>query len=345
MRKANEKRFSCDFCNNEHVIPENNFPSNKIAQKMLHINLDRLDRGEAYKNARISFDIFNSKLESLEVINKDPGYFIDEYFSELINDVDLRREELKLEVDNYCDQIITDLEHSKIQCIENVSKQKVSSEELSYFKSVSELFKKDFKMLDLDEQRWKAIEMKSKILINKIDHEIKEMKTYLLMNKLYEFKAPEVLFDPKNVCDLEIRNVDSLMNIADEINDLKTSIKHKIETGRRKKYRLKDYEKLKTWNDLNSDEQEKLRESFSPPFLEQILTNCDQCEHLKFINEIEKNPKNIKKYTVISKHDLNQDSCWRYFIIFKHLNPSYQHEFLNNFGFVVLIKDAKYERI
>jgi hypothetical protein len=48
-------------------------------------------------------------------------------------------------------------------------------------------------MLDLDEQRWKAIEMKSKILINKIDHEIKEMKTYLLMNKLYEFKAPEVL--------------------------------------------------------------------------------------------------------------------------------------------------------
>lgn len=344
MLYSNDKKFSCDFCNTDHVVPENSFPSNKIAQKMLTINLDKLDRGEAYKNARISFDIFSSKLEALELLNKDPAYFIDQYFSDLINDVDLRREEYKLEVDNYCDQIINDLVISKSECLENVLSKQVRSEEIDYFRQISESFKKDFKMLDINENRWKLIEMKSKILINKLDNELKEMKNYFLMNKLYEFKAPEIIFDPKTVCDLEIRTVDSLVSLNDEIKELKQSITNKIDMGRRKKYRLKDYDKLKLWDELTLEEQEKLKTSFSPAFLEKVLTSPDQSEHLKFVNEIEKNPKAIKKYTVISKHDLQVDSCWRYFIVFKDLNLNYHHEFVNNFGFVILVKDAKYER-
>lgn len=311
---------------------------------MLHLNFD-FDRGEAYKNAKISFDIFNSKLESLELINKDPAFFIDQYFSDLINDVDLRREEYKLEIDNYCDQIINDLSISKSICFENVLNKHVECEELPYFKNLAETFRKDFKMLDINENRWKSIESKSKILINKIDHELKEMKNYLLLNKLYEFKQPEILFDPKSVCDLEIRTVENLLNLNDEIKELKKSLKNKIDGGRRKKFRIKEYDKLKIWDELTNDEQEKLKASFSPMFLEKILTNTDQCEHLKFVNEIEKNPKALKKYTVISKHDLITDNCWRYFIVFKDLNPNYQHEFLNDFGFVVLVKDAKYEKV
>ena len=36
-------------------------------------------------------------------------YFIDDYFSDLINKIDLKREELKLDIDNFYDKHIEDL--------------------------------------------------------------------------------------------------------------------------------------------------------------------------------------------------------------------------------------------
>ena len=43
---------------------------------MLDINIDRLDRGEAYKNAKASFEVLNSKFETYELVNTVPAFFI-----------------------------------------------------------------------------------------------------------------------------------------------------------------------------------------------------------------------------------------------------------------------------
>ena len=71
---------------------------------MLHIHLDKIDRGEPYKNAKISFELLLAKFKSFEVINNDPDFYIDEYFSELINKIDFsfqkEREKIK-KVSNY----------------------------------------------------------------------------------------------------------------------------------------------------------------------------------------------------------------------------------------------------
>jgi hypothetical protein len=85
----------------EHIVPEGNFPANKAITKLLKINLDKLNRGEVFKNAKLSFDQLTQKLESFELINKDPAYFIDEYFSDIINKIDVKKEELKMEIDSY----------------------------------------------------------------------------------------------------------------------------------------------------------------------------------------------------------------------------------------------------
>ena len=55
------------------------------------------------------------------------------------------------------------------------------------------------------------IEKQSKFLVNKVDYEIREKKNFLLMNKMYDFKQPEILFNPKNVFTLEIKKTESLV--------------------------------------------------------------------------------------------------------------------------------------
>jgi hypothetical protein len=346
MLYLKNKKFSCNFCNEKHTLKENKVSANKSSKKKLKTNIDILNRTAVFKNAKMSFDIFNSKLDSLDLLNKDPVFFIEQHFSDLINDIDLRREDLKLRIDHFCDKIIEDLITNKSECIENVFDiNKQTNDELNYFKNISDSFKKDLKTIDLNEKKCRDIEKQSKVLVNKVDYEIREKKNFLLMNKMYDFKQPEILFNPKNVFTLEIKKTESLVELKKEIDNLKKSIEDKIDNGKRKKFQIKDYDELKTWNDLSHDEKSKLKSSFSPSFLEKILTQSDQSEHLKFLNEIDKNQKSKKSYTVISKNNLTSDKCWRYFIIFKDYNTNYQHEFLNNFGFLVLVKDAKYERV
>ena len=47
---------------------------------MLQINLDRLDRGESWKSAKLAFDLLNLKFKSFEVINNDPDFYIGQCF-------------------------------------------------------------------------------------------------------------------------------------------------------------------------------------------------------------------------------------------------------------------------
>jgi hypothetical protein len=52
-------------------------------------------------------------VSDLETLEKDPAYFIYEYFEEIKRQVDLRREDLKFKIDNYSDEIIQSIESSK----------------------------------------------------------------------------------------------------------------------------------------------------------------------------------------------------------------------------------------
>ena len=80
-------KFICMFCNEEHKIPAKSFPANKAIEKLLEMNLDKLDLGKAHRNAKISYTNLNAKLDVFVHLQNDPVYFIADYFSELINKV------------------------------------------------------------------------------------------------------------------------------------------------------------------------------------------------------------------------------------------------------------------
>lgn len=338
---SRDKKFKCDLCTDEHILPENGFQANKAIQKMLDINIDRLDRGEAFKNAKAAFETLNSKFETYELINTVPAFFIDEYFSNVINEIDLRRDEIKLEIDNHYDKLINDLKLTQKQCvIMSEANRRVSTDELKQFRKEVDLFNKDLKMLDLAEHKLKNIETKSKILVNKIEFKLKEIKDFFLLSKSFSFKQPEVKIDANVLGSLEIKTSENLLNFNKEIMKLKQDFQNKLAEGSSKKYKITNYDDIKTWSECSEHVQRQHK--IDDQIIKNILSNTDQSDHLKFINGVENTKKN---YTVVTSAELNNEEGCYFFRILKDFNPQYSHEFLNDLGFLILVKNPKFEKI
>lgn len=322
---------------------------------MLHIHLDKIDRGEPYKNAKISFELLLAKFKSFEVINNDPDFYIDEYFSELINKIDLRREEIKLEIDQHFDKILNYIKLTKKVCNEmSETNKKILKDELKYFKNEIELFDKDLKMLDMDENKFDYIESKTKILINKIDFNLKELKNYFLLDQSYEFINPQIKFDATNLGHLEIIHNENILNLTDDIIKFNLSVEKKINDGLLKKYKLLAYDDIIYFNEFSQEQINKVKSKLK--HLENTnVTNLDQIEHNTFVKTIENSNRNnnnnksyfkekkIKNYVIASPRELKTGD--RYVTLLKQFNTDYAHEFLTGLGFGVVIKNGKFEEI
>jgi hypothetical protein len=190
----------------------------------------------------------------------------------MINDIDLRREEIKLEIDNYYDSMINDLKQAQIDSLfMSEANKKVSIDELKFFKREVKSFNKDLRMLDTDEHKWQSIETKSKILLNKIEFKLKEIKDFFLLSKQYEFKQPEFKLDAAHLGSLEMRPTENLLNFNKEITKLKQDFQCKLDDGSSRKYKITTYEDIKTWNEC--PEQIQHQHKIDDQVIKNILTN------------------------------------------------------------------------
>ena len=55
----------------------------------------------------------------LSILRRDPEYYIDQYFGELIRQVDIRRESLIAETHTYSAELINSMEKLKLECAKN----------------------------------------------------------------------------------------------------------------------------------------------------------------------------------------------------------------------------------
>lgn len=90
-------KFKCPVCKNHLTSAEECFKMtrNKLAINQHLLDLKSIDLSDNFKH--------------LEMINKDPSFYIDESFSELKNQIDVRREEIKLFIINQIDDYYEDL--------------------------------------------------------------------------------------------------------------------------------------------------------------------------------------------------------------------------------------------
>ena len=182
-------KFMCPVCDEENAIQI--FKVNKFMQNMIENELHELKMNSSYEAA---LNDLKMEITKLETILQEPENYIYEEINELKRQVDLDREQLKIEIDALADGIFKQLE-----AFEQSLKAKYNSNvDLEYYKDLVESSKKHLlqyetflnlfstKVEERDEKR-----LKSERLANKLIFEIKTFKEKLLSNLLIKYQPKE----------------------------------------------------------------------------------------------------------------------------------------------------------
>ena len=111
----------CSFCDKDHALPEDGFPTNKLIQKQLTLQLNTIDINfSQFNDSRKLIEDLNKDLREIEsCIGNDPATFIYDYFGELSRQVDLRRETLIKGIHEHSDTLIQKIARLKEECMAN----------------------------------------------------------------------------------------------------------------------------------------------------------------------------------------------------------------------------------
>ena len=102
-----DDKFKCPYCHEEHHKPSTNITICEMID--FYNQLDPLRR-----SIKKSFDNLDESIKQCENIESD--VYIDGYFYEIRNKVDLHREEFKKEIDEKSDEIIQQLKVKEEEC-------------------------------------------------------------------------------------------------------------------------------------------------------------------------------------------------------------------------------------
>ena len=187
-----DNKFKCELCHEEHSIPEKGFVINRRIQKQLEIQLNKFKPSQAFENCKRELNDVKDNVVKIEALEKDPETYIYEYFEEIIRQVDLRREEIKLKVDSCSDEIIGLIVRSKENCVRLVKEATKMKLDIKKQKQVLDELLKRFDTFDINEHKLEEIKQ-SVILLNKsLTCKIDEFKCSVIGNKVYSFEFPEI---------------------------------------------------------------------------------------------------------------------------------------------------------
>jgi hypothetical protein len=107
--------YECELCHCRHDMSNKTFPINKMVESML-----KLATGQTADKAKQKCHKLRKILNEVNKLIQSPGCFVFDHTAELKRIVDLRREELKLKIDEQSIEMIQRLDLFRKDCNENL---------------------------------------------------------------------------------------------------------------------------------------------------------------------------------------------------------------------------------
>ena len=123
-----DRKIGCEHCEKRFEIRVEGFARNRALENLLEKKIEWIDLGDEYNSAFDKCKLFSDLLEQLNLMNNDPETRIHSVISDLRNKVDLRREELKDEIDKEALTMIRILDDFENECKENSASIKSNSD-------------------------------------------------------------------------------------------------------------------------------------------------------------------------------------------------------------------------
>lgn len=125
----NSKSFLCLICNEEHEIPKEGLKPNQLIEPRIIKCLEKYFENPKYKTSLETLVRLNDSVESFETLQKTKEVFINEYFADVIRKIDLRKERLINQINEFPNQLIHNVENKRDECLNKLKKQSEDDEE------------------------------------------------------------------------------------------------------------------------------------------------------------------------------------------------------------------------
>ena len=184
--------LNCFFCKREHSIPNDGFPKDMRTSKLIENRFHQMDLGNEHKKAIDSCKEMEKMIDKLENLTKDPQNFILEYFQKIINGVDLFREVYKLQIENWHEKCLKEIQTYKDECVSRLKKDlKVENSIIHDFKWYLEFWQKKIKVPELSNKTYsfQSINSKAQSACLNLGASIDALKTEFLLGKEYELES------------------------------------------------------------------------------------------------------------------------------------------------------------
>lgn len=185
--------FKCQVCSEEHRVPKEGFVVNKRIQQVVDIKFNALKLNPVYDECKKEIEKAEEKLAEFRGLKKNSQGYTEEYFEEIKRKVELRREDLKMKIDQYSDEMIHNTETTQLKCRKLSEFMDNLTAEINTSKIKLDKLINQFDSFQLNDT--KIIDIKQSVVsLNKsFNMWIKEYcKNSLIRNKEYDFKFKEI---------------------------------------------------------------------------------------------------------------------------------------------------------
>jgi hypothetical protein len=191
-------RFECFFCDEEHCLPEKGFRVDQKLNELINMKLYKLDLSKLEKNrlARLSCEKLHSDIVELKRLSEQPSLYLNEYFAQLRNEIDLKREQFKQRIEVIYKQMLDEVKEFEEECLSRMSGLECGSQEKVHeFEEMEDKVKKWNEILDVfefDEKNWDAIRTQAEVMSKDLEKKANNLKENILLSKLYKVKSSKI---------------------------------------------------------------------------------------------------------------------------------------------------------
>ncbi len=199
------------------------------------MNKDFFEFGLNNKLARDSFEILEPILDGAKLLSNDPENFIHEFFSDLKNIIDLKKEEYVAKIEEKYEKMINQVLETEKEC-----KLKTKNKTNDLEKMVQEIdntlkrWNETLNQLDLSkDDEWKSIRFDAAKEIQKLEDEMEKCKNDLLLNTDFSFNPCIMSNEDEYFGDFNAENYES-KKISMVVNNFSSfkSFKDEIESDK-----------------------------------------------------------------------------------------------------------------
>lgn len=185
--EKNEKQMKCDICDESFDIPSKGFAPNRALEGLLDREINNLDLGDEYNSAFDECSRFEELLEHFNNAKNDPEMRIHTVLSDLRNKVDLRREELKLDIDRQALEMIEQIDEFEKECKSSIKPDSKLDDMLIKWENDLEQSQDLLDTFTRRTDKWVEISKQTIKQLKELQSEYIKFNNNLFLNRLDEF--------------------------------------------------------------------------------------------------------------------------------------------------------------